>query len=174
MKRKKQKTTHTQKATPASKADTGASDATSANPPTRRAFLNKVGVYGVLAALGVTGGWYAVKDVQATMREHDLSQIGNGVPTIVQIHDPQCSRCVALQRETREALCEFEGGELQYLVANITSADGRDLASTHGVSNVTLLFFDGDGVRRNVLTGNYGSEELLVAFRSHLSQYSKS
>ena len=42
----------------------------------------------------LTAGEY----VEATIREGDLSQIGNGTPTVVQIHDPQCPRCVALVR----------------------------------------------------------------------------
>ncbi len=126
----------------------------------------------MLVTLVVGGGsWYMIEDVKATMREHDLSQIGNGVPAIVQIHDPQCPRCVALQREARTALCEFENDQLQFLVANVMNSEGRQLAAAHGVGNITLLLFDGEGRRRNVITGSYDSAYLTEAFRQHVSRY---
>ncbi len=111
-------------------------------------------------------------EVTATMAEHDLSKVGNGVPTIVQIHDPQCSRCVALQREARRALKNFDDAELQYLVANIRSGEGQKFAAAHGVGHITLLLFDGKGTRRDTLTGNYSEEYLSDLFRSHLDRYS--
>ena len=104
------------------------------------------------------------------MREHDLSLIGNGIPAVVQIHDPQCQRCVALQRETRDALCEFDESELQFLVANIRSEEGRALAAAHGVGHVTLLLFDASGQRRAVLAGSNESEYLAAAFRRHIAR----
>lgn len=141
---------------------------------TRRRFLRRAG-NGALATLVVGGGgWYMIEDVKATMREHDLSQIGNGTPAIVQIHDPQCPRCVTLQHEARDALCNLESGDqLQFLVANVMSAEGRQLAAANGVGNVTLLLFDADGRRRNVIAGSYDSEYLTEAFRLHASLYGK-
>ncbi len=108
------------------------------------------------------------------MREQDLTQIGNGNPTIVQIHDPQCSQCVALQREARDALCEIGDANLQYVVANIRSTEGRQLAAAHGVGHVTLILFDGEGKRRRVLAGPNKRDYLTVAFRRHLKRYGKS
>ncbi len=107
------------------------------------------------------------------MREQDLTRIGNGTPTIVQIHDPRCSLCVALQRETRDALCDFDDAELQFVIANIRSDEGAQLARRHGVRHVTLLLFDGDGRRRLVMTGPQRSEDLRGVFRRHLSRYGK-
>lgn len=107
--------------------------------------------------------------VGAVIDEHDLSRIGNGTPTIVQIHDPQCPRCLALQREARSALSDFETGELQYVIANIRTAQGKALASRYGVGHVTLLLFDGKGDMRNVLAGENTRDRLRAEFLAHLA-----
>ena len=138
--------------------------------PARRAFLKKLRTGAVATIVGGSGSWLLINEVRATMREHDLSRIGNGIPAVVQIHDPQCPRCVTLQREARDALCNFDDTELQFLVANIRSAEGRELAATHGVGHVTLLLFDASGQRREVLAGPNESEYLTSAFRRHLAR----
>ncbi|MEM7173250.1 MAG: hypothetical protein AAF530_24010 [Pseudomonadota bacterium] len=116
-------------------------------------------------------GWYTTSEVCASIREQDLSKIGQGVPTVVQIHDPNCSLCVALQREARAAVGEFNAEEIIFLVANIQTAEGRRLASAHGVGHVTLLLFDGEGRRRTTLTGSNDREVLEQAFRRHVTRY---
>ncbi len=141
----------------------------------RRDFMSNVG-YGALGVAIVGGGsWFFVEEVRATMRESDLTQIGNGIPAVVQIHDPQCSQCAALQRESREALCEMAGsGQLQFLVADIRTTKGRQFASSHDVGHVTLLLFDADGRRRGVLSGPNTSETLAGVFERHLERYGRS
>lgn len=131
----------------------------------RRRFLGLTGngALGVLAAGGL--GLFFVQQVRSSMHEHDLSRIGNGTPTVVQIHDPECSICLTLQRETREALQQFDGSEVNYVVANIRSAEGRRFANQFGVQHVTLLLFDGNGEHQGTLHGQRQSEELAVAFR---------
>ena len=54
-------------------------------------------------AVGGIVGWYLVSEVDGAICEGDLTRIGNGVPTVVQILDLQCQQCVALQKEAREA-----------------------------------------------------------------------
>ena len=120
---------------------------------------------GVLGA----GSWWVGSEVIASIEEGDLSKIGNGIPTIVQIHDPGCPTCRALQAQTRAALAEFEDGELQYLVANIRQSEGKQLATKHKVPHVTLLLFDGNGKRRNVLRGLNNRDTLARAFRRLLT-----
>lgn len=115
------------------------------------------------------GGWYLVREVQAGIREADLSKIGNGVPAIVQVHDPQCPSCRALQGETRTALENFDAGEVQYLVANLNSPEGKALAREHGVGRVTLLLFDGQGRMRDMIQGRTSAEVLTAEFRRHLT-----
>ncbi len=140
------------------------------NTATRRDFLRKMGNRALIVAVVGGAGWYLIEEVRATIREEDLSRIGNGIPAVVQIHDPQCPRCAALQRETRDAMAEFDDGELQYLVANIRSAKGRQLAGAHGVGHITLLLFDGEGKRREVLVGANTSENLAHVFRAHVAR----
>ncbi|WP_273509270.1 hypothetical protein, partial [Planktotalea frisia] len=41
-------------------------------------------------------GYFTATQVQAIMSESDLSKINSGKPSIVQIHDPQCSMCRTL------------------------------------------------------------------------------
>ncbi len=138
----------------------------------RRGFLARMQT-GAIVAVGAGGlGWYIISEVRAGIAEADLSKIGNGTPTIVQIHDPQCSICQRLQKEARAALEQFDDGELQYLVANIRQDKGRQLANKHGVQHVTLLLFDGEGERREILAGPSTSDELERAFRRHLERHS--
>ena len=137
----------------------------------RRNALTRLRNWGVLSAVVAAGIWYLVQDVTATIAEHDLSRIGNGVPAVVQIHDERCTACVALQREARDAMREFEEDELQYLVADMKSPAGRNLAAAHGVANVTLLLFDGDGRRRKTLSGPSTTDILAHYFRSHVTRY---
>ena len=164
MKRQKRKTTAKKK----HETDPGAEPARPSTPKkkvrSRRDFLQNIG-YGVIG-IGVVGGggWYLASSVRAGILEGDLSRIGNGMPTVVQIHDPQCPQCRALQKEARAALAELDESEIQYLVANIRQADGRALATAHGVGHVTLLLFDGQGNRRGVLTGQHSSDILLMEF----------
>lgn len=118
-------------------------------------------------ALGGIGYW-SVDGIQACAAEMDLSRVGNGMPTLVQIHDPNCPVCMGLQKETRAALSEIEDGQLQYLVANIRTAYGRKFANSHSVGHVTLLLFDGEGNLAGKLEGTRYREELLIAFKAHL------
>ncbi len=139
--------------------------------PSRRHFVRRFRSGAIaVAALGV-GGWYVGSEVVASIDEADLSKIGNGTPTIVQIHDPGCPVCRALQTQTRAALAEFEDGQLQYAIANIRQTKGKRLAAKYKVAHVTLLLFDGRGTRRNTLTGPNDRSTLIRAFRQ-LLEYS--
>lgn len=140
----------------------------------RRAMLLKVR-NGVIAVAVVGGaGWYLTEEVRAINREHDLTQLGNGIATVVQIHDPQCPKCTALQREAREAMEDFSQGEIQYLVASIRTDEGRAFARKYGVGHVTLLLFDGDGERKDTLVGPNTAKNLLRVFRRHVKRSQKS
>jgi len=167
MKRHKRKPQRQRKPTPSPEPQTVVGETSRQ----RRAFLRKLRNGGIAAVVIGGGGWFGVRDVQTTMREHDLSRIGNGMPTVVQIHDPQCPTCVALQREVRDAVCEVGEAKLQFLVANIRTAKGRELADRHGVGHVTLLLLDGDGQRQRILTGPRKRDQLAGAFRDHAFRY---
>jgi len=125
---------------------------------------------GTVAAIVLGGGgFFAVSKVRATIAEQDLSKIGNGTPAIVQIHDPQCPVCIALQKEARHALLSFEDGELEYLVANIKSKEGSELANKYFVPHVTLLLFDGSGSLVKILNGSHDSDFLRKEFTAHIA-----
>lgn len=140
--------------------------AASAKPNyTRRA---AIALGGAVALGGI--GLFSVNAVQATVAEHDLSRIGTGTPAVVQIHDPQCSLCTQLQRETRKALRSLPDGSLTYLIANIRNDDGAAFANLHGQPHVTLLLFDGNGDMRQVINGVVDSSVLAEAFERHIAQ----
>ena len=134
----------------------------------RRALFRKARNWTIGLAVVGGSGFLLVENVLGTIREHDLSQVGNGRPTIVQIHDPQCPTCMALQREARSALKHFDSDDLNYVVANIRSQEGVRFANRYGVRHVTLLLFDGDGELKDILHGPRDSNSLQTAFASLL------
>ena len=136
----------------------------------RQSFLSKARKTARYTAVGGIVGWYLVSEVDGEICEGDLTRIGNGVPTVVQILDLQCQQCVALQKEAREAASEFEDDELQFVVANIRSGKGRRLGNEHRVGHVTLLLFDGNGKLRCTIVGPNASAYLERQFRSHVRQ----
>ncbi|MEM9630732.1 MAG: thioredoxin family protein [Pseudomonadota bacterium] len=137
--------------------------------PGRRRFLRLTRNVVIGAALIGGSGYVFAQNVLSARHEHDLTRVGNGKPTIVQIHDPQCSMCRALQKETREALAMFEDGQLDYVIANIRTEKGRSFANRYGVQHVTLLLFDESGQLHEVLEGQRGSYQLRDAFRGLLA-----
>lgn len=134
---------------------------------TRRKALGWLGGGVVGAGVLGAGGVWAVNSYSQSQFEHDLTRIGNGKPAIVQIHDPQCPICNALQRETRKALAKVEGEPPIYLIADITQTGGAVFAQQHGVQHVTLIMFDGEGTRMETLTGSRTRKELAPIFEEH-------
>ena len=137
----------------------------------RRDFLTNTVLYTGVGAVLAGGGWYFASTVAAEAKEGDLSTLGNGVPAIVQIHDPNCPTCNALRQEAREAGCSFSENELQFKVANLQTKEGRELAGRHGVGKITLLMFDGDGTMRLILPGPSRAENLKPVFKRHVAKY---
>ncbi len=135
----------------------------------RRDFIKYLRNGTIAAAIFGGGSYFAVNTVQASMAEQDMTKIGNGTPAIVQIHDPQCPVCRALQKETRHALRDLEADGFEYLVANIRSKEGSDLANKYFVPHVTILLFDGKGALRKVLNGPKTSDVLRDEFNAHLA-----
>jgi len=124
----------------------------------------------VAAGLGVAG-YFSVGAVRATMAEYDLTRVGQGKPTLVQIHDPNCGQCRDLQREARKALKAVGLDRMDYVVANIRTAEGSAFAARHGVPHVTLMLLDGTGAVQNVLTGPNYAATLEAAFAEHLQEH---
>lgn len=136
----------------------------------RRELFGSAKFYAIGALIFGGGSWLLVEEVRAHIREADLTLVGNGKPSVVQIHDPNCSRCTALQRQARAAMCNLEDeGSMNFLVANLATAEGRAFAQHYGAGSVTLLLFDGAGNLRDVVQGVSSEDYLEGAFRRHLA-----
>ncbi len=97
--------------------------------------------------------------------EHDLSVIGNGTATVVQIHDPNCQLCQQLKNNVDSVKGEFKEN-IQFKTANIKSAKGKAFAGKHNVPHVTLLFFDPRGNKVNTLQGVTPKKDIQKALAS--------
>ena len=97
--------------------------------------------------------------MQNSKIEHDLSVVGNGKPTVVQIHDPGCRLCDQLKSNLGKVKGEFKG-KIQFKTANIIKRNGKIFASKHNVPHVTLLFFDKKGNRVNTMQGVSSSDDI--------------
>lgn len=132
--------------------------------PDRRAALNRLAGWGVgIAVLGAFGAW-SVGTVRARMDENDLSTVGQGVPTIVQVHDTTCSVCRTLMRETRATLADMDQDRLHYRVASLQTGQGRSFAARFGADKSTLLLFDRRGTLKQRLVGHRPEEQLKPIF----------
>jgi hypothetical protein len=139
--------------------------------PARRNFMRLA--RNAAIALPVLGGvgFFSVRSVQATICEADLTKVGKGLPTIVQIHDPSCQLCTTLQKQTRRALKEYDPDGHTFLVANIQTAEGGAFARQHGVPHVTLLLFDARGEMKQVVRGPIASHQLEPILAAHMERY---
>lgn len=139
--------------------------------PARRDFIGlaKKGAVGI--GLASVTGFFAVRTVQASLHERDLSRLTDGKLTVVQIHDPSCSMCNALQKATRAALDCFGECEIQYLIADIKTEEGQIFAGRYGVPHVTLMLFDKEGQNTATYNGVRETEELKQLFTRHRDQY---
>ncbi len=72
---------------------------------------------------------------------HNLADIGQGKPVVVQIHDPSCQLCLQLRKNAGAAVDRLNG-DILFRVADITTPQGRALQLRYDVGNVTLLLFD--------------------------------
>lgn len=157
---KAKKSTNKRKATQASKSQSKTS---------RRSFMAMAPyIVGGVVVVGGIGIWGA-KSVQASLAEQDTNIVGQGIPTIVQVHDATCSICVNLQRETRAALSTLDEDTINYRVANIASEAGLAFATQHGSSHATLLLFDGDGNLTRRMQGENFRNSLRAAFMAHIA-----
>lgn len=162
----KQSKTNARKKRQAEVAEASAPKGMSRRGVLRLAGFGVVGA-GVAAAVGYAGvGMYA-----QYMQEHDLAQIGKGKPAVVQVHDPKCPTCTALQRQTRAAMKQFGECDLLYLVADITQPEGQVFARRHNVPHVTLVLLDAQGQAVQVLSGMRQRAELEPILAAHFAAY---
>jgi hypothetical protein len=136
--------------------------------PSRRKWLDYARNGAITLAVLGSGGGYLDYSANAKMHEQDLTRIGQGTPTIVQIHDPNCSVCARLQRNTKSALGAFSEGEIEYVVANIKSSKGKAFAERNAVPHITLMLYDGRGELKHILRGPQEVSTLEVEFKKLL------
>lgn len=168
---KKKRNKPHKKAKASSHPATGSAKVQTPEKPERRAFMARSGQILIGAAVIGGGSVFAVSAVRATAREQDITRIGQGVPTVVQIHDPGCSLCTALQKETRKALKGFDPTELDYVVANIRTNEGGAFALEHGQPHVTLMLMDPDGTPVQILSGPQDRNHLRRVFADFAASY---
>lgn len=118
----------------------------------------------------VFGGGLAFH-IKASQIEHDLTVIGNGQATVVQVHDPGCQLCQRLKGNLDSVKGDFSDN-IQFKTANIKTGAGREFADQHGVPHVTLLFFNERGQRVNVLQGVIPKEEIRSALKELVKERS--
>lgn len=141
--------------------------ASGAKPKNRRDVLKMLRTGAVvLPVLGVAG-YFSLQAVNASIKEADLTQIGGGTLSVVQIHDPQCPLCKTLQRQTRSALKAFDEDEFTFLVANIKKPSGAEFAAKYGAPHVTLLLFDRRGDMVQIVRGPIESDRLDDILMAH-------
>lgn len=131
---------------------------------TRRTVL---GGGAVASAVVLGGGFWGISSFRLYASEHDLTRVGNGDLAIVQIHDPQCPTCTALQKQTRRALRDFDDCGMAYLVADITTPEGAAFARRFNAPNVTLLLFDAQGELQRRVQGLQQAAALAEVFAAH-------
>lgn len=112
------------------------------------------------AAIAVAGtAAFGLNALEVNKRElHDLSEIGNGTPTVVQVHDPSCPTCRRLKSIVKNTI----GGDssVQYRLADITTPEGKTLQEKYNVPKITLLYFDAKGKHVHTTQGLQTSEEI--------------
>ncbi|MEP2978833.1 MAG: hypothetical protein ABJO86_05080 [Lentilitoribacter sp.] len=136
--------------------------------PARRKWLDYARNGAITLAVLGSGGGYLAYSANAKMHEQDLTRIGQGTPTVVQVHDPNCSVCARLQRNTKSALGAFSEGDIEYVVANIKSSKGKAFAERNAVPHITLMLYDGKGELKHILRGPQEVSTLEVEFKKLL------
>ncbi|MEM7195228.1 MAG: thioredoxin family protein [Pseudomonadota bacterium] len=125
----------------------------------RRKFISRaVTIVGGVAIAGASYGAFRLRH----NRLYDLSVIGNGKPTVVQLHDPTCPKCRALKSNVESVKSEFK--DVQFRIAHLSSEEGSRLAHKYGVGKVTLLVFDGGGKMVETIQGVYPESQLRREF----------
>ena len=112
-----------------------------------------------VAAVAIGGTAFGLNALETGKRElHDLSVIGQGVPSIIQIHDPKCPTCRRLKNIVTNTLSSEI--PVNYRLADITTVEGKALQSKYNVPNITLLYFDKRGKHVHTTQGLQTKEQI--------------
>jgi hypothetical protein len=116
----------------------------------------------VLAPLATLG---VIRYQRGAAELRDLSVIGNGQPTVVQVYDYGSRPCRQLRSNVSAVEGEFKP-RVQFRLADRSTPDGAILATRHSVGQTTLLMFGADGQLRQTLAGVQDVETIRSAIAS--------
>lgn len=141
---------------------------------TRRRKQKKIIISAVIAAGLITAAsTIALASSRNSSRLYDLSRVGQGIPSIVQVHDTTCPVCTELRNNISRIENEFDDSQLLILVADINKEEGLHFAARFTQHRrVTLLYFDPAGNLIDVQSGLQQPEELRRQFENYIIQYS--
>jgi len=88
---------------------------------------------------------------------HDLSVVEERKSVLVQIHDPACTSCRALQSSVESVINEFPN--MEYRIADMNRSEGRRFASQHQIGITSLVHSSRSG-RITKITGIQTEEEV--------------
>lgn len=121
----------------------------------RRRSLAKLG----LAAMLVVPGYVALSAYNKNLEmQRDLSVIGQGLPTLVQVHDETCPKCRKLLSSVNAVITEFP--DMGFKIADLKSTAGKKFSVKHQVSKVTLMYFDSAGKKIDVVSGLQSKDDV--------------
>lgn len=135
----------------------------------RRARIRKTGlILLIVAAVVVAGGATVTFRANQTEALRDLSDVGRGVPAVVQVHDYTCPVCMELRGEIEGIDGEFSDDRLLIRVADVHTEGGLDFARDYtSARRATLLFIDGEGNLVAEQSGAQPAEVLRRTFERH-------
>lgn len=119
------------------------------------------------AAIGVAA--FGINAYETNKRQlHDLAVIGNGTPTVVQVHDQTCQICMRLKKLTKNIT--HEDTRVQYRIADISTNEGRSFQQKYNVGKTTLLYFDGKGKHVHTTRGLQDADDIQASIENLISK----
>ncbi|MFW6251167.1 MAG: thioredoxin family protein [Alkalispirochaetaceae bacterium] len=120
----------------------------------------------LLLVLLAAGGTITIFGRQVE-KANDLSQVGKGVPAVVQVHDNTCPVCTELRATVERIEGDFSDETLLIRVADVHTEEGLEFAGRYtDARRATLLYIDGDGNLVNEISGAQGEAALRRTFRA--------
>jgi hypothetical protein len=99
----------------------------------------------------------------------DLSQIGNGVPAVVQVWDITCPICNENRANVERIDQDYSDDELLIRVADMRNDDAVRFAARYtDRRRQTMLFFDGSGELTDIVTGGIEVDTLRSLFDAQM------
>ncbi|MFP4510549.1 MAG: hypothetical protein ACLFNQ_10505 [Spirochaetaceae bacterium] len=119
---------------------------------------------GFVAVIVLTAGTVVLAQQLQARSFRNLSVVGSGTPTVVQVHDRACPVCTSLLGSVQEVRRDFDEEELHVRVAELHTEVGAAFARRYNAGRITLLLFDGDGNLVERQTGDQHPDDLRETF----------